>query len=116
MGAIFPFPNFSGAIVSESAAYAANNGDIVLVTTGSSTIAVTLPSMLTNEDGSAASSGGFVIVRKVDSGTGAIKVVTADGTTIDGVAGATGRTLSATQYTGAAFASDASGNWYQIAS
>ena len=81
----------------------ANAGDFLNVTTAASTIVVTLPPV---------EFGGPVFVKKVDSGAGAIKVVTADGSTIDGVAGATGRTQAATQYAVWRLESDRAGAWY----
>lgn len=80
----------------------ANPGDFLNVTTGSSTITVTLPPV---------GQGGPVFVKKVDSGTGDVKVVSADGSTIDGVAGATGRTQAATQYLVWRLESDRASQW-----
>lgn len=93
-----------GAPVAVSANYTANPGDICIVTTGSSTIKITLPPV---------TSGGPVVVKKIDSGTGDINVVTADGSTVDGVVGTTGRTQAATQYATWTFVSDET-SWYQV--
>lgn len=101
--AIFPQPIRS--IVQESAAYTATPGDIVVVTTGSGGVTVTLPPV---------SEGGPVTVRKIDAGAGALTVKTADGSTINGIAGTTG-VSSTTQYAGWTFDTDGH-NWYQSAS
>jgi hypothetical protein len=81
---VFPQPAYKFTAV--SAAYQAAPGDYANVTTGAAVITVTLPSV---------SQGGVVQVRKVDSGSGSVKLVTADGSTIDGVAGATGISAAA---------------------
>lgn len=108
-----PFPQIQTAglvtssnIVAKSASYTAANGDIALVTTGSSTITVTLPPV---------AQGGPVTVRKVDAaGTGTAKVVTSDGSQIDGASGATGRTpTTASTLGGATLVSDGT-NWWTI--
>lgn len=85
-----------------SAAANANPGDCLLVTTGSSSIVITLPPV---------EFGGPVLVKKIDSGTGAVTVKTADGSTIDGVAGATGRVQAATQYAVWRLESDHASQW-----
>ena len=97
----------SGNPVAKSASYTAAPGDIALVTTGSSTITVTLPPVAT---------GGVVTVRKVDSGgTGTAKTVTADGSQIDGGSGSTGVTYTtASTISGATFVSDGT-NWWCLA-
>lgn len=98
-----PQPTYSFTAV--TGAYAANPADVVLVTTGATAgLKVTLPTL----------TGCFspVIVRKVDAGTGTVNVVTADGTTIDGVAGTTGISTAGTAHTGFTFAPNVtSGNW-----
>ena len=96
----------SGNIVAKSASYTAANGDVALVTTGSSTITVTLPPV---------AQGGPVTVRKVDTGgTGTAKVVTADGSQIDGGSGSTGVTYTtASTISGATFVSDGT-NWWCV--
>lgn len=103
-------PDVIYSFTAESANYTAKPGDTVLVTTGTSVIDVTLPESYTSGPTS-------VIVRKVDAGTGYVAVKTSDGTTVDGVAGTTGVTLAATQYTGAHFAlnTDVTPNaWWRI--
>lgn len=105
----FPqYPNaqhvLSANIRSVSANATAANGDILLVTTGAATITITLPPV---------GLGGPVTVKKVDAGAGAIKVVTSDGSQIDGIAGATGRTQAATEYLSWTLASDGT-NWWQV--
>lgn len=101
---MFPQPSYD--LVEVSAAYTAKPGDVVLVTTGTNALTVTLPGVGTK---------GPVIVRKVDAaGTGTVKVVTADGSAINGASGATGVTAgAASSSSGAAFASDGS-NWFTV--
>lgn len=86
---MFPQPIYR--YTAQSANYTALNGDVVLVTTGASAITVTLPT---------AAPDAVVIVRKVDSGTGAVTVKTADGSTIDGIAGSTGIATAAAAHVG----------------
>lgn len=101
---MFPQPSYN--MVAKTAAYTAEPGDVVLVTTGASAIVVTLPGVATL---------GPVTVRKVDAaGAGTVTVKTADGSDIDGVAGTTGRAVgAASTVSGATFASDGS-NWFTI--
>jgi hypothetical protein len=89
-----------------SASATANNGDIVLVTAGSTAITITLPPV---------AQGGPVAVRKVDSGgTGAVTVKSSDGSTIDAIAGATGRVVGvASTLSGATLVSDGT-NWWTV--
>lgn len=96
----------SSNVVAKSAAYTANNGDIVLVTTGSTAgLTITLPPV---------AQGGPVVVRKVDAaGTGTVKVVTSDSSQINGGSGATGITGSASALGGWTFVSDGT-NWWTI--
>lgn len=100
---VFPQPIYT--VVAKSAAYAANEGEVVIVTSGTTGVTVTLPPV---------AQGGQVTVRKIDAGTGALKVVSADGSEVNGVAGATGISTS-TQYAGWTLISDGA-NWWQIAS
>lgn len=110
-----PFPSIqtaglvtSGNFVPKSTTgYTANNGDIVLVTTGSSAITVNLPPV---------AQGGPVTIRKVDvGGSGALTVKSTDGSTIDTVAGATGRVVALTlSVSGATLVSDGT-NWWTVA-
>ena len=99
----------SGNVVAKSASYTAANGDVAIVTTGAGAIVVTLPPV---------AQGGPVTVRKVDSaGAGTVKVVTADSSTVDGIAGATGRVVgAASTLSGATLVSDGVGAWYTVAS
>lgn len=101
---LFPQPTFKWT--AQSANYTALDGDCVLVTTGSSTITITLPPVNVNQNGT-------VSARKVDSGSGAFKFVTADGSTIDGVAGATGITSAASIHAGYTVADDGA-NWWVV--
>lgn len=87
-------------------AHTAIPGETVLATTGSTEVLkVTLPGV---------AQGGPVIVRKVDAGTEALEVVTADGSTIDGVTGTTG-VKTTTQHAGWTFVTDGK-NWFVISS
>ena len=95
------FPQQIINFVAKSAAYAANPGDYVLGTAAAAW-ALTLPPVGT---------GGTVGVRKVDSAAFAITVKTADGSTIDGVAGATGVATGTTQHSGLEVTSDGT-NWW----
>jgi hypothetical protein len=106
------FPQYGNALLvtgtnftAQTVAYTAKSGDFVIantVTTGAFT--VTLPPV---------AQGGPVGVRNV-SGTSAVTVKTADGSTIDGVVGTTGIGYT-TIHSGATFASDGS-NWYVVGS
>ena len=98
------FPQTIRTFVAESANYTANVGDFVNVTTGTSAITVTLPK--------SPGLGAIVTVKKVDSGTGAVTVVSADGSTVDGVVGTTGRAQAATQYLAWTLWNDGI-NWWQ---
>lgn len=100
---LFPQPVIN--FVAKSGAYTANPGDYVLGTAGSAWT-LTLPAVAT---------GGVVSVRKVDSAANAITLKTADGSTIDGVAGTTGVATGTTQHSGLTVASDGS-NWWVIGS
>ena len=85
------------------------------VTTGSSTITVTLPALVPIAPSYApiGTQSWTVTVRKVDSGSGAIKLVTPDGTEIDGVAGSTGITTPAgVQHSGFTVQPDTNSNWW----
>lgn len=99
----------SGNIVTKSASYTAANGDVAIVTTAASAIVVTLPPV---------AQGGPVTLRKVDSGgAGTVKAVTSDSSTVDGIAGATGRVVAAASAVGGAtLVSDGVGAWYTISS
>ena len=85
------------------------NGDIAIVTTGAGAIVITLPPV---------AQGGPVAVRKVDSGgAGTVTVKTTDSSTVDGIAGATGRVVgAASTVSGATLVSDGVSNWYTVAS
>lgn len=87
----------------------ANNGDVIVVTAGSTAITVNLPPV---------AQGGPVTIRKVDSaGTGAVTVKTTDSSTVDGIAGATGRVVgAASTVSGATLVSDGVSAWYTVAS
>lgn len=101
---MFPQPVYS--LTAQTANYTAQPGDTVLVTAGASAVVVTLPSVATR---------GPVTVRKTDAaGAGTVTVKTADGSTIDGVAGTTGRVVgAASTVSGAKLVSDGS-NWFTI--
>lgn len=101
-GGLFPAPIRS--FPQQSANYTAAPGDFVMVTTGSSAITVTLPA--------SPGLGTYVTVKKIDSGTGAVTVKTSDGSTVDGVAGGTGRAQAATQYLAWTLWNDGT-NWWQ---
>lgn len=101
--AIFPQPIRKTVQTAVSAA--ANPGDVVIATSGAGGITITLPPV---------AEGGPVTVRKIDAGAGALAVHTADGSEINGIAGATG-VSSAVQYAGWTFESDGA-NWWQTAS
>ena len=100
---LFPQPIIN--FVAKSGAYTANAGDYVLGTAASAWT-LTLPPVAT---------GGVVSVRKVDSAAFAITIKTADGSTIDGVAGTTGIATSTSQHSGYTVASDGS-NWWVVGS
>ena len=100
---MFPQPVYK--FTAQSAAYTASPGDYVLGTAASAWV-LTLPPVGT---------GGIVGVRKVDTAAYAITVKSADGSTINGVAGATGVATGTTQGSGLVFASDGS-NWWQVGS
>ena len=74
----------------------------LVVTTGASTIIITLPPV---------GSSDFVSARKVDAGSGAVQIVTADGSTIDSVVGSTGITTPASQHAGWTLENDTR-SWY----
>jgi len=113
------WPQYANALLVESAniyqqgivggantAITAKSGDVVLASTDAThTITVTLPPV---------AQGGPVTVRKMDSNAVAVKVVTSDGSTINGVAGATGVSTTA-QFVGWTFVSDGA-NWWQVGS
>ena len=99
----FPQPVYY--FTQQSANYTAVPGDNVLVTTGTSTIVVTLPAN--------PSKSTTVNVRKVDAAAGAIKLVTSDGSTINSVAGATGITTPTSQHSGWEVVSDGA-NWWVV--
>ena len=82
----------------------ATPGDFLIVTTGTNAITVNLPTLPSN--------GCIVTVKKIDAGTGAITVKTTDGSTLDGVAGATGRAQAATQFLAWTLWYDGA-NWWQ---
>ena len=98
------FPQTLRPFSSQTANYTAQVGEFVNVTTGSSAITVTLPA--------SPGAGAIVTVKKVDSGTGAVTVKTSDGSTVDGVAGTTGRAQAATQYLAWTLWYDGA-NWWQ---
>ena len=98
---LFPQPVIK--FTAPSGAYTANPGDYVLGTAAAAWV-LTLPPVAT---------GGIVSVRKVDSAAFAITTKTADGSTIDGVAGTTGVATAASQHAGFTFASDGS-NWWIV--
>lgn len=107
------FPQYMNAalvefatFVSKSAAYTANPGEVVLVTTGTAGVTITLPLVAT---------GGPVTVRKVDSAAGSITVKSNEGAavTIDGISGATGVATSTSQHSGFTLASDGA-NWWIV--
>jgi hypothetical protein len=100
---VFPQPVRSFRAVSANTT--ALPGEVLSVTTGASAITVTLPPV---------AEGGPVTVKKIDSGTGAITVVTADGATVDGVVGTTGRTQAATEYLSWTLESDYKSAWIQV--
>jgi hypothetical protein len=85
-----------------SASYTVPTGNArLVVTTGGSTILITLPPV---------GSSDFVSARKVDAATGSMRVATADGSTINTVPGATGIT-SASQHGGWTLENDGA-NWW----
>ena len=98
---LFPQPIFNFRAI--SAAATANPGDYINATVGSAYV-VTLPPVAT---------GGVVSVRKVDAAAFAATLKTADGSTINGVAGTTGVATGTTQGSGIVVASDGS-NWWQV--
>lgn len=100
----------SGNIRAVSATATAANGDILIVTTGATVgMVMNLPPV---------AQGGPVTIRKVDGGAaGTVLAKTTDGSTIDGIAGATGRTVgAASTVSGATLISDGVGAWYTVAS
>ena len=101
--ALFPEPVYK--FTAQSGAYTASSGDFVNATAAAAWT-LTLPPV---------ASGGIVGVRKVDSAAFAVTVTSADGSTINGVAGATGVATGTTQGSGLVFASDGS-NWWQVGS
>jgi len=104
----FPQSAYGLTKLNAQATYTANPGDVVLATTGTTALVVTLPP---------ASQGGNVIVRKVDAaGTGTVTAKTADGGTVDGIVGTTGRVVGvASTVSGAELASDGT-NWFTVSS
>lgn len=98
---VFPQPVYK--FVPESGAYTASPGDYVLATAAAAWN-LTLPPV---------AQGGVVSVRKVDSAAFAVTLKTTDGSTIDGVAGATGVATGTTQHSGLTVASDGT-NWWVI--
>jgi hypothetical protein len=91
------------------------NGGFHLVTSGSTACTATLPTVAaTTSAGVLTAEGaqGPVAVKKVDTGSGVITIKTADGTTIDGIAGTTGITL-AKQYDTVVLVSDGT-NWWTV--
>lgn len=100
---VFPEPVYT--FTAQSGAYTANSGDFVNATAAAAWT-LTLPPVGTR---------GVVGVRKVDTAAFAVTVKTADGSTINGVAGATGVATGTTQGSGFVFASDGA-NWWQIGS
>lgn len=99
-------PQTTYGFTAVTGAYTAAPADVALVTTGTATVTVTLPKVSTCYSP--------VVVRKVDSATGTAAVVTADGSTIDGVTGTTGVSTS-TQHAGWTFAPNGA-NWNIVAS
>lgn len=93
------FVNF----VSKTSAYTASVADFVLGNATTGQFFVTLPSV---------GLGGPVSVKKTDASNNAIRVVTSDGSTIDGIAGATGVAVSA-QYATVTLVSNGLA-WYVI--
>lgn len=69
------------AVIQTAVNYTCQNGDVVIGTAGAGGITVTLPPV---------QGRGNIIVRQADSGAGHVTIKTADGSTIDGVAGTTG--------------------------
>ncbi len=88
-----PFPISSSYVIPPGLGVQA---PFLAVTTGSSTITVTLPSLA----GYQSAPPWKVTVRKVDGGAGTVNLVTSDGSTVDGVTGTTGITTPATQHAG----------------
>lgn len=87
----------------QTSAYTAKSGDFVLANATSAAFTVTLP---------AVALGGPVTVKKTDSASHTVTIVTADGSTIDGLTGATGIGLAA-QYDTVELASDGT-NWWVV--
>jgi hypothetical protein len=87
----------------------AANGDVLLFTTAGSAMVANLPLV---------AQGGPVTVRKVDAaGAGVVTVKSTDSSTIDGIAGATGRAVNITLTVGGAtFVSDGVSAWFTVAS
>lgn len=98
---VFPQPVYK--FVSINGAYTAQSGDCIVATVAAA-YSVTLPPV---------GQGGVVSIRKVDTAAFAATLVTSDGSTIDGVAGATGVATGTTQHSGLTVASDGS-NWHVI--
>lgn len=96
-----------GNLRSVSATSTAANGDIMIVTTGSSAVTINLPPV---------AQGGPVTVRKVDGGgTGAVTVKTTDSATVDGIAGSTGRVVGvASTVSGGTLVSDGVSAWFTV--
>ena len=109
----FPSAQTSGLVTSgnlrpvSTTPQTAANGDVLLVTTGSTACTVNLPPV---------ANGGPVTVRKVDGGgTGTVTVKTTDSSTVDGIAGSTGRAVgAASTVSGATLVSDGVANWYTV--
>lgn len=96
----------AGNIRAVSANTAANNGDILITTTGSTAVVHTLPPV---------AQGGPVTLRKVDSaGTGTITAKTTDGSQVDGIAGTTGRVVAAASAVGGATLVSDGTNWWTV--
>jgi hypothetical protein len=97
-----------------SANYTANPGDLVVANATGGAVVITLPSgMVYGYTTSKPSPTWSVTVSKLDNSANTVTVKTLDGSTIDGVAGTTGRSLS-TQFSHVAVVSDGN-NWFSIA-
>ena len=109
----FPAIQTSGLVTSgniravSSGPQTANNGDVLLFNTGATAMVANLPPV---------AQGGPVTIRKVDGGgTGTVTAKTTDGSTIDGIAGATGRAVgAASTVSGATLVSDGVSAWYTV--
>lgn len=120
-----PFPQNQNAplvtsanFVKKTVAYTALNGDFVIAdTTTTAAWILTLPTIAQTVTGTSGlgvdGAAGPVSVRNV-TGTNAVTVKTADGSTIDGVTGTTGIAYT-TIHTGATFVSDGT-NWFVASS